>query len=240
MGAIKGARERARAEVAGAIKTQARQQLAADGAARLSLRAVARELGMVPSALYRYFPSRDDLLTALIIDAFEAVGEAAEMASKDSGSTDPLQEWLAVCRAVRRWALGHPHEYTLIYGAPVPDYRAPQETVKPASRVALVLLSLAESALAAGSLKAPDQGVPPATVLNSDALELTRDSGRAVPEEVLPWVVTAWAQLFGLISFEVFGHFQRVVDAPDEMFDQAVIALARQTGLKPANADGTV
>jgi AcrR family transcriptional regulator len=239
MGVIKGARERARAEVADAIKTQARQQLAADGAARLSLRAVARELGMVPSALYRYFPSRDDLLTALIIDAFEALGEAAEMALKDSGSTDFVREWVAVCRAVRHWALGHPHEYTLIYGAPVPNYRAPQETVKPASRVALVLLSLAESALAADVPKAPTQGVPPATVLHSDILELTQESDRAVPQDVLPWVVTAWAQLFGLISFEVFGHFQRVVEAPDEMFDQAVIALAHQTGLKSSKADGT-
>lgn len=237
MGAIKGARERARAEVARAIKTQARQQLAADGAASLSLRAVARELGMVPSALYRYFPSRDDLLTALIIEAFEAVGEAAETALKDSGSTDPLQDWVAVCRAVRRWALGHPHEYALIYGAPVPDYRAPQETVQPASRVALVLLSLAESALAADVLEVPAEGRPPATVLNSKVLEVTQASDGAVPEDVLPWVVTAWAQLFGLISFEVFGHFERVVEAPDEMFDQAVIALAHQTGLKSSKVD---
>ncbi|SCK56382.1 TetR/AcrR family transcriptional regulator [Streptomyces sp. WMMB 322] len=239
MEAIKGARERARAEITCAIKAQAREQLAADGAARLSLRAVARELGMVPSALYRYFPSRDDLLTALIIDAFEAVGEAAETALKDSGSTDLMQRWLAVCRAVRRWALAHPHEYTLIYGAPVPDYRAPQETVKPASRVALVLLSLAESAQAADSLRTPAQGAPPATVLNSHVLELTQESDPAVPDHVLPWVVTAWAQLFGLISFEVFGHFQRVVQAPDEMFDQAVIALAHQTGLKSSKTGGT-
>lgn len=80
MTTIRGARERARAEVTAAIKDEARRRLAKEGAVKLSLRAVARELGMVSSALYRYFPSRDDLLTALIIDAFDAVGEAAESA----------------------------------------------------------------------------------------------------------------------------------------------------------------
>ena len=75
-----GARARARMEVTAAIKDEARRQLAAEGAAKLSLRAVARELGMVSSALYRYFPSRDDLLTALIIDAYDSLGESAEAA----------------------------------------------------------------------------------------------------------------------------------------------------------------
>jgi AcrR family transcriptional regulator len=80
MSTAQGARARARIEVTAAIKDEARRQLAAEGAAKLSLRAVARELGMVSSALYRYFPSRDDLLTALIIDAYDSVGEAAEAA----------------------------------------------------------------------------------------------------------------------------------------------------------------
>src|ERR671922_170427 len=80
-----GARARARLQVTAAIKDEARRQLAAEGAAKLSLRAVARELGMVSSALYRYFPSRDDLLTALIIDAYDAVGEAAESTLADAG-----------------------------------------------------------------------------------------------------------------------------------------------------------
>src|SRR6202046_3771698 len=81
--ASRTARERARAELTREIKQEARRQLAASGAQGLSLRAVARELGMVSSALYRYFPSRDELLTALIIDAYDALGEAAEAA--DSG-----------------------------------------------------------------------------------------------------------------------------------------------------------
>jgi len=131
------ARERVRAEITGEITDAARRQLAEVGAAALSLRAVARELGMASSALYRYFPSRDDLLTRLIIDGYDALVEAAETA--DDPSVAPVQRWLAVCRAVRRWARDHPHEYALLYGSPVPGYSAPQDTVPAAARVAVVL-----------------------------------------------------------------------------------------------------
>src|SRR4051794_26080306 len=119
MSVIRGARERARAEVTAAIKEEARRQVAEEGAVRLSLRAVARELGMVSSALYRYFASRDDLLTALITDAYDALGAAAEAALESStaqGATH-FARWQAVCRAVRSWALAHPHEYALVYGS---------------------------------------------------------------------------------------------------------------------------
>src|ERR671918_367673 len=112
MSSAQGARARARIEVTSAIKDEARRQLAAEGAAKLSLRAVARELGMVSSALYRYFPSRDDLLTALIIDAYDSLGETAEQAHAAAAAADagPVRRWSAVCEAVRAWALEHPHE----------------------------------------------------------------------------------------------------------------------------------
>src|ERR1700727_2412123 len=106
------ARERARAELTREIKEEARRQLAATGANGLSLRAVARELGMVSSALYRYYPSRDDLLTALIIDAYDALGAAAEGAIADTTGPAVLQ-WLAACHAIRDWATSPPHEYAL-------------------------------------------------------------------------------------------------------------------------------
>src|SRR3954471_6501176 len=119
MSTVRGARERARIEVTAAIKDEARRRLAAEGAAKLSLRAVARELGMVSSALYRYFASRDDLLTALIVDAYDAVGAAAERAEAATDRADLLGRWLATARAVRAWTLANPHEYALIYGSPV-------------------------------------------------------------------------------------------------------------------------
>src|SRR3954454_1962832 len=124
MSTARGARARARIEITAAIKDEARRQLAAGGAAALSLRAVARELGLVSSALYRYFPSRDDLLTALIIDAYDSLGAAAEAAAVANGTAGPRSGWRAVCHAIRDWARQNPHEYALIYGSPVPGYQA--------------------------------------------------------------------------------------------------------------------
>src|SRR5215475_3467207 len=125
MKAATTARERARAQITLEIKEEARRQLAAEGAQQLSLRAVARALGMVSSALYRYFPSRDDLLTALIIDAYDSLGSAAERAVADAktgadGGTrsGARARWRACCIAVRDWAIANPHEYALIYGSP--------------------------------------------------------------------------------------------------------------------------
>jgi len=114
--ASRTARERVRAELTREITEVARGQLATEGAGGLSLRAVARDMGMVSSAIYRYFPSRDDLLTALIVDGYNAIGEVAEQADAASPAGDYPGRWLAVGRAVRDWALAHPHEYALVYG----------------------------------------------------------------------------------------------------------------------------
>ena len=126
MAAIRGVRERAREELTREIKQEARRQLAVEGAQRLSLRAVARELGMASSALYRYFPSRDDLLTALITDAYNALGEQVEQAAAAVvPATDTRARWYALCATLRAWAKANPHEYALLYGTPVPGYSAP-------------------------------------------------------------------------------------------------------------------
>ncbi|MET8275343.1 TetR/AcrR family transcriptional regulator [Streptomyces sp. NPDC005096] len=230
MSTIRGARERARIEVTAAIKDEARKQLAADGAARLSLRAVARELGMVSSALYRYFPSRDELLTALIVDAYDAVGEAAEAADRAScagSSARHLARWTAVACAVRDWALAHPHEYGLIYGSPVPGYTAPQATVGPASRVGFVLIAVVGDAHRTDGLALP----PLAAELLPEAERMATDFAPDLPPEVVPPLVAAWSQLFGLISFEIFGQFNRIVEAREAFFRQAVGELARHVGL---------
>lgn len=231
MNTMRGARERARTEVTAAIKEEARRQLAAEGAAKLSLRAVARELGMASSALYRYFPSRDDLLTALITDAYDAVGEAAEsaLAGRAAGKGDHSARWLAVCVAVRRWALDHPHEYALIYGSPVPGYTAPQDTAQPAARVALVLISVARDAYGSRGLA---KGRLPAG-LRPEAERLAAEIAPDLPPEAAVAFAAVWAQLFGLISFEVFGHFHRVVEDRDAFFAHTVGELARTVGVLP-------
>jgi AcrR family transcriptional regulator len=146
-------RARVRAEMIEEIKTVARRHLASDGA-NLSLRAVARDMGMASSAVYRYFASRDDLLTALIIEAYDSVGEAAERAAAaavSAGASFPDQ-LVATGHAVREWALAEPHQWALIYGSPVPGYQAPQDTIGPATRVILQIAAIIQDAFAAGRI----------------------------------------------------------------------------------------
>ncbi|MFF4503433.1 TetR/AcrR family transcriptional regulator [Streptomyces sp. NPDC001401] len=228
MSTAHSARARARIEVTAAIKEEARRQLAAEGAAKLSLRAVARELGMVSSALYRYFPSRDDLLTALIIDAYDSVGAAAEAAHTAVADAGPVQRWTSVCEAVREWALAHPHEYALIYGSPVPGYTAPDTTIPAAARVGLVLIGIVREAR-----QGPGVALPalPAELL-PEAERMAADFASDLPPAVAPALVAAWAQLFGLIGFELFGQFNRVVEDRAAFFRHAAGQLALGVGLR--------
>ena len=197
------ARERARAEITAEILDAARGYLATDGAPALSLRAIARDLGMASSALYRYFKSRDELLTRLIIDAYDALGAAAEAREANIEPNDLAGRFTATCSAVRDWALAHPNEYALIYGSPVAGYRAPEATIGPASRVPLAFAAILEDAVASAS----------------------------VPADMLVRAVIAWTQLFGMISFELFGQFVGSFEPADAFFDHAVAQLAAFIGL---------
>jgi AcrR family transcriptional regulator len=221
------ARERARAELTAEITDLARAQLATVGAGGLSLRAVARELGMASSAMYRYFPSRDDLLTRLIIDGYDALGTAAEQA--DDPGAGPLDRWLTVCRAVRGWALAHPHEYALLYGSPVPGYSAPRDTVPAAARVGLVLGRVLGDAAHAGALPAAS-GRSTGTV-SADLTEALGGEHPALDDRVRSRALLAWSGLFGAVSFELFGHFVGSVTDADAFFDDAMRDLAGLIGL---------
>jgi AcrR family transcriptional regulator len=233
MNAGRTARERARAELTQEIKDEARRQLGVAGADGLSLRAVARELGMVSSALYRYFPSRDELLTALIIDAYDSVGAAAEDAASRVATSAYAERLAAACRAVRAWALSHRNEYALIYGSPIPGYRAPDATVGPASRVPLVLTEIVRQAWQAGALTPP---LPDARLaegmLGHQLAELAAIIAPGLPEGVLARAIIVWTQLFGMISFELFGQFARTIDPADEFFEYAVGQLTGYLGMR--------
>jgi len=222
MTATRSARERARAELTQEIKDEARRQLAEVGAHGLSLRAVARELGMVSSAIYRYFPSRDRLLTDLIVDAYNAIGEAAEKA--DPGTGDPRDRWLAIWQGTRDWARAHPHEYALIYGSPIPGYAAPQDTVMPASRVALALVKV----LTNTEVRAEDD-IPPE--LRAQAQALTKALGVVAGPETVARLIMAWTQLFGAISFDLFGQYVGSVDPADAFFAHSARRMAEFVGL---------
>jgi AcrR family transcriptional regulator len=221
-------RERLRAELTAEITDAARRQLAEVGAAALSLRAVAREVGMVSSAVYRYFPSRDDLLTRLIIDGYDDLGAAAEGA--DDPAAAPRSRWLAVCRAVRGWAKAHPHEYALLYGSPVPGYEAPKDTVPAASRVGVVLGRILGDAAQAGLLPEGTGERDPGLV-SDDAVAVLGGDQPSIDETVRVRALLAWSALFGTISFELFGHFVGSVEDGDRYFDRAMGDLAGLIGL---------
>jgi len=230
--ASRTARERVRAELIREITEIARRQLATEGAAGLSLRAVAREMGMVSSAIYRYFPSRDDLLTTLIIDGYNAVGAAVEKAGAACPPEDYAGRWLAACRAVRGWALAHPHEYALVYGSPVPGYQAPERTIGPASRPAVVFGKIIGDAYRAGTTADPPRPlVPVPASFAPDAARLRDAIMEGVPDHIAAAALIAWSGLFGLVSFELFGQFENVVTDRAAFFDHAAACLGRLAGL---------
>jgi AcrR family transcriptional regulator len=251
-------RARVRAEMIGEIKAIARRHLETDGA-NLSLRAVARDMGMVSSALYRYFASRDDLLTALILDAYNALGEAAEAA--DAAVTDRSQlraRWLATARGIRGWALRTPAEYALLFGTPVPGYAAPADTITAAARTPVVLIQILADGFASGALTARSAlrlgapasgpsmlaaagqpGRPQAAGIAERLTGAVRaDLGRAragiapeLPDELMLAGITAWVQLFGMVSFELSGQFNNVIEARAEFFDLQMELMADLIGL---------
>ena len=226
-------RARVRAEMTEEIKAVARKHLAAQGA-NLSLRAVARDMGMVSSALYRYFANRDELLTALILDAYNSMGEAAEAA--DAAIThrgDITRRWLAVAHALRDWALARPHEYALVYGSPVPGYAAPPDTIGPASRPVLVFGAMLADAKAAGRLH-PMPTPPLPRALRAEVKQAAEVIGGGdVDERTMARALTAWTELFGAISFELFGRINNVIDERTAWFDHQMRAMLAFIGVGP-------
>ncbi len=188
------------------IKTVARRHLASDGA-NLSLRAVARDLGMASSAVYRYFASRDELLTALIIDAYDSVGAAAERAA--DSVTGPTDRLITVGHAVREWALAEPYQWALIYGSPVPGYQAPQDTIGPATRVILLIAAIVRDAFRAGAVTVG----PPITGRYAEELSaVAAEFGEEIPAQLVGAAISAFVHLCGAVSSELFGQLNNSVD----------------------------
>jgi AcrR family transcriptional regulator len=219
------ARARARIELTREIKGAARRQLAEGGPSALSLRAVARELGMVSSAVYRYFASRDDLITALVIDSYDSLGGVAEEAVDDARG-DFEARWLRLTRAIRGWALANPNEYALIYGSPVPGYQAPQDTIAAATRTVAAGCALVVAGVASGEIDV-DQALPIPRPVRADLAAVRNALAPDVPDSVLSRTLYAWAQLFGTLTFELFGQYENVIGDRDEFFDHQMRRTAR-------------
>ena len=228
-----GVRAKARAELTEAIVAEARSQLREHGAAGLSLRAVARSLGLASSAIYRYFASRDELLTRLIVDAYDSLGAAAEAADAAAQDDSGLERWCAVASAVRKWAVEHPEEYALVYGSPVPGYAAPPDTVLPGTRVSRLLVGIVVSAAADGTLEPPSEPVDAPAALRSDIDELrTEVALDGLDDDTVVRLLGAWTGVFGLLSFELFGQLRGIVSHHELLFDAAVRVAARDVGLR--------
>ena len=223
-------RDRARIELTREIKRVALRQVGESGAAALSLRAVARELGLgSASALYRYFPGRDALLTALIIDSYTALGTAAEDAERRVHDQSILTRWMAICHAVRDWAVTNQHEYALIFGTPIPGYAAPPDTIAPGTTVPTLMIGLLAELFMTDPPSIPREDVP--EEVRRSARPLLSRVPPQVPEQLAVRGVMAWTYLFGVVSFEVFGHRREIVTDPEPFFDYEIRQLAITLGL---------
>lgn len=224
-------RAEARAEQRSAILAAGRRQLGEVGPERLSLRAVARDVGLVSSAVYRYFASRDELLTALLIDCYGELGQDAVNA--DAAVVDRSNgraRWSAATGALRDWALAHRHDYALLYGSPVTGYAAPQDTVGPAMvGTGLLMRIIAETTLAAPE-PSPGFDTPVGKALRgareSAPEMLGIELDRQPDDQMLLLAMMAWTTTFGAISFELFGHYVGGVSDTDGFFKAAMDRLA--------------
>ena len=230
------ARERVREEMTNEILAVARDHVAREGAAALSLRSVARDLGMAPSALYRYFDGRDALLSALILSAYESLAADAERAADDAAAAGgrDAERWKVVPRAVRAWALARPHEWGLIFGTPIPGYHAPHDTVLPYARLAGAMVRPVIDAHEAGRL---GPGSRPATAPVSDALAnalapIVDGLFPGMPTGRVVLAVEAWTTVVGAVSLEVFGHWRNTILEPGEYFEATLEDLATAIGLE--------
>jgi len=240
-------RARAREQTMRDITAIGRRHLATEGAAALSVRAVARDLGVVSSAIYRYVASRDDLLTLLVVDGYDELGDAVARAEARVPRPAYRSRFLAVGRAVRAWALAEPATYALLFGSPVPGYEAPAErTTGPGTRVIATLVGIWAEAYAAG--QAPDLPVTQEDLPRGLARDLQRirrgmSEGTGdvdvapldLPDELVLRGILTWAALFGCVSWEVFGQYGAgTLRAPAQLFDRQLELLADQLGLRDA------
>jgi AcrR family transcriptional regulator len=204
-----------------AIKETAWKQIAESGAPALSLRAIARELKITAPAIYNYFPSRDDLVTALIIDAYASFGDC-QFAARDAvpeGAT--VARLRAIGMAYRQWALEYPQRYQLIFGTPIPNYHAPDEaTLPPAARALSPLISVLQSAYESGKLRV-ERLTELMPRLKSMLTEWQKFEGRS-DIEALYLALVIWSRVHGLVMLEIGNHIPPFIEDPTEVFQREI------------------
>jgi AcrR family transcriptional regulator len=210
-----------------AIKATAWKQIAEHGAPTLSLRAIARALNITAPAIYNYFPSRDDLVTALIVDAFNSLADSQEGAIAHLPPDDLPGHLSTLGLAYRQWAVSHAQHYLLIFGTPIPNYHAPDELTLPAATRALVPLSGAIQALfLAGRLRF-DKIAPLAPRLES-MLKAWQETAGNVHPEVLYLALVIWSRVHGLVMLEIGNHIPPMIQDPAEVFQREIQTILMQ------------
>jgi AcrR family transcriptional regulator len=183
-------------------------------------------MGVASSALYRYFASRDQLLTVLIIESYDDIGDTVERADANCSRDDLTGRWRAVSQSLRNWALTNPSDYGLIFGTPVPGYEAPIDTIAPALRYTNVLLHLLADAQVVGCK--PLITVPTTKGVSREYKRVRANLGIKLTDDMLLAGLAAWAALFGAISFELFGHVDTVFTNPETHFRALTEMLGNQ------------
>ena len=206
-----------------------RRQLVDHGVAGLSVRAIARDLGMVSSAVYRYVSSRDELLTLLLVDAYSDLADTVDRARETVGDlwSDDV---IAIARAVRRWAIAHPARWALLYGSPVPGYHAPAErTVGVGTRVVGAFFDAVAAGIATGDIRLTNDVAP--QPMSSDFERLRQEFGFPGDDRVVAKCFLLWAAVLGAISLEVFGQYGAdTLTDPAAVFDAQVRLLVGVLG----------
>lgn len=212
-----------------AIKEVARKQIAENGATSLSLRAIARELSITAPAIYNYYPSRDDLVTALIVDAYHSFATTLVKA-RDAEQGNYAERIMAAARAYRGWALAQPEEYSLILGTPIPGYHAPMEITGPAAAESMIVfLQILEAAYQNGELTINE--LPPAlNIMLQPWIEELTFTG---PPAIVHFALACWANLHGLVSLELFGHLAPTpeYESTDALFEFEIQAMVTRMGM---------
>lgn len=224
-------RELAREQTLRDIVRIGREQLAHVTPAELSLRAVARELGMVSSAVYRYVKDRDALLTLLIVDAYDELGSEVEDAVSAAARRTGTGQLQAAAQAMRTWGRREASRFALLYGTPVPGYAAPATvTNEPGTRVVVALAGVLERAHLAGRLREVPGPLPRS--VRTDLESIRAEYGLTLPATNLARGMGLWSAVVGAVAFDVFGQY-----GPDTLTDTAafldvhVAALAETVGL---------
>jgi AcrR family transcriptional regulator len=213
-----GKRQESREQIAARIVELGRRHLVDRGAAGLSLRAIARDLGMVSSALYRYVSSRDELLTLLLVDAYSDLADTVDGARDTVG--DLWSDYvIAIARAARRWAVAHPAQWALLYGSPVPGYHAPPDrTVGVGTRVVGAFFDAIAAGIATGDIRLSNTVAP--QPMSSDFERIRQEFGFPGDDSVVAKCFLLWAGVLGAISLEVFGQYGAdTLTDPEVVFD---------------------